>query len=153
MSAAEGYTITIPGTLAPYSLTIKGRLPGLNEYTAACRTHHQKGGEMKRQAHDLIRWHILAQLRQVRIEKPVFMLYTFYEPDKRRDRDNVSSFARKVIQDALVAAGTLKNDGWGQITGHFDTFKVDKDNPRIVVEFIEMEEEQCKKRQDKKSSK
>ena len=152
MSAAEGYTITIPGTLAPYSLTIKGRLPGLNEYTEQNRRHLQKGAEMKRQAQDMVMWYIMAQLRRLRIEKPVFMLYTFYEPDKRRDRDNVSSFARKVIQDALVAAGTLKNDGWGQVSGHFDTFKVDKENPRIVVEFIEMEEEQCKKRQDKKSS-
>ena len=153
MSSAEGYTITIPGTLAPYSLTIKGRLPGLNEYTEQNRRHLQKGAEMKRQAQDLVMWHILAQLRRLRIEKPVFMLYTFYEPDKRRDRDNVSSFARKVIQDALVSAGTLKNDGWGQVSGHFDTFKVDKENPRIVVEFIEMEEEQCKNRQNKKSNK
>ena len=150
MSTAEGYTITIPGTLAPYSLTIKGRLPGLNEYTEANRTHHQNGGRMKHQAQELVMWHIMAQLRRIRIEKPVFMLFTFYEQDKRRDRDNVSSFARKVIQDALVAAGTLKNDGWDQVTGYLDAFDVDPKNPRIVVEFIEQEAVQCKKRQNKK---
>lgn len=147
---AEVHTITIPGTLAPYSLTIKGRLPGLNEYIAACNSAYGEGHRMKRECMDIVQWHIMAQLRRLRFEKPVFMLFTFYEQDKRRDKDNVGSFARKVIQDALVAAGTLKNDGWGQVTGYLDRFEVDRQNPRIVVEFIEQEADQCKNQQSKK---
>ena len=152
-SQVAGYAVTIPGHLAPHTLTIKGRLPGLNEYTAANRTHPQKGAEMKSQAQDTVMWHILTQIRRVKFEKPVFMLFTFYEKDKRRDRDNVSSFARKVIQDALVKSGTLKNDGWDQVTGYLDRFLVDKENPRIVVEFIEQEESQCKTKQGKSLNK
>lgn len=140
------FTITIPGSLASYQLTIPGRLPGLNEYTDACRTSSQKGGKMKSDAQIAVMWQIKAQLRRLRIDKPVFMLFTFYEKDRRRDRDNVSSFARKVIQDALVAAGVLKDDGWDQITGYMDRFEVDRDNPRIVVQFIEQEAiDKCKK--------
>ena len=135
----------------PHSrLVIKGRLPGLNEYTRACRTNPHTGNEMKRQAQDVVAWNILAQLGRRRFEKPVFLIFTFYEQDRRRDRDNVSSFARKVIQDALVKCGTLQDDGWDYVTGYLDRFQVDKENPRIVVEFIEQEvEPTCRKRQNK----
>jgi hypothetical protein len=141
-----GVAITIPGTLADCRLVIKGRLPGLNEYTNACRTNPRAGNQMKRDAQDLVMWHILQQIRGRRFEKPVFILFTFYEQDRRRDRDNVASFARKVIQDALVKCDTLHDDGWGYVTGYLDKFQVDKKNPRIVVEFIEQEvETKCKK--------
>ena len=94
-------------------------------------------------------WQILAQLRRVKFARPVFLLFTFYEQDRRRDRDNVSSFARKVIQDALVKTGTLTDDGWDYVTGYLDRFAVDKDNPRIVVQFIEQEVKTCKKKPSK----
>lgn len=141
-----GVAITIPGTLSDCRLVIKGRLPGLNEYTNACRTNPRAGNQMKRDAQDLVMWHILQQIRGRRFEKPVFILFTFYEQDRRRDRDNVASFARKVIQDALVKCDTLHDDGWDYVTGYLDKFQVDKKNPRIVVEFIEQEvETKCKK--------
>ena len=93
-------------------------------------------------------------MRRVKFTKPVFLLFTFYEQDRRRDRDNVASYARKVIQDALVKAGTLEDDGWDYVTGYLDRFEVDKKNPRIVVEFIEQEvAAKCSKRQSKKSEK
>lgn len=134
-----GYAVQIPGTLSKYSLTIPGRLPGLNEYTSANRTSPHKGAKMKQEHQDLVQWQIRSQLPRMRIRKPVFLIFTFYERDRRRDHDNVSSYARKVIQDALVKAGTLKDDGWGNITGYLDRFEVDPDNPRICVQFIEQE--------------
>ena len=140
-----GVAITIPGTLSDCRLVIKGRLPGLNEYTNACRTNPRAGNQMKRDAQDLVMWHILQQIRGRRFEKPVFILFTFYEQGRRRDRDNVASFARKVIQDALVKCDTLHDDGWDYVTGYLDKFQVDKKNPRIVVEFIEQEVETCRK--------
>lgn len=147
----EGYSITILGDKSEHVLTVPGRLPGLNEYTDACRTNPRAGAKMKQQAQDIVMWHILAHLRRVRFTKPVFLLFTFYEQDRRRDRDNVSSFARKVIQDALVKCDTLQDDGWDHVTGYLDRFEVDKKNPRIVVEFIEQEvTPKCKKRQGKK---
>lgn len=149
-----GYAVTITGTLAAYHLTIPGRLPGLNEYTAANRTSPHKGAKMKQDSQYTIMWHIRAQLHKLRIEKPVFLLFTFYEQDRRRDRDNVSSYARKVIQDALVKAGTLPDDGWDNVTGYLDRFEVDPDNPRIVVQFIEQEvQTKCNSKRGKKSGK
>lgn len=144
-NTAPGFTVTIPGTLAEYRLTIPGRLPGLNEYTEATRRNRYKGATMKRQAQELVQWCIRAQLHQKKIARPVFLLFTFYEQDRRRDHDNVSSFARKVIQDALVTCGTLKDDGWNDITGYLDWFRVDAKHPRITVDFIEQEEIKCKK--------
>ena len=153
-SQVAGYQITVPGSLVDCCLTIQGRLPGLNEYTDACRTNPRAGARMKQQAQETVMWHILSQIRGRRFERPVFLLFTFYEQDRRRDRDNVSSFARKVIQDALVKCGNLQDDGWDHVTGYLDQFQVDKKNPRIVVEFIEQEvAAKCSKRQSKKSEK
>lgn len=76
---------------------------------------------------------ILQCMRGVRIEKPVHMKYRWYEKNKRRDKDNISSYGRKVIQDSLVYSHVLKNDGWKEITGFSDEFFVDADNPRIEV--------------------
>lgn len=133
------HTIAVPGTKSPHRLTIPGRLPGLNEYTSACRSNWASGAKMKQDSQEIVEWAIYSKMRRVRFTKPVFMLFTFYERDKRRDRDNVASYARKVIQDALVKCGTLEDDGWDYITGYMDSFEVDSKNPRIVVEFIEQE--------------
>lgn len=146
---AAAYNVAIMGTKYPDTLTIHGRLPGLNEYTDACRTKPRAGASMKRQAQETAMWHILSQIRGHRFTKPVFLLFTFYEQDRRRDHDNVSSFARKVIQDALVKCGVLADDGWDYVTGYLDKFEVDKNNPRIVVEFIEQEVEICKQQRAK----
>lgn len=61
-------------------------------------------------------------------------------PQGRRDKDNISAFGRKVIQDALVKAGYLLNDGWDNIEGFEDHFYVDAKQPRIVVEIWERDE-------------
>lgn len=152
--APAAYTLTIPGTMAEYRLEIPGRLPGLNEYIEANRGHKQKGATMKRQHQEYVMWHIRAQLRKMRITKPVFLLFTFYEQDRRRDHDNVSSFARKIIQDALVKSGTLADDGWDYVSGYLDRFAVDSSRPRIVVEFIEQEvQPKCKRKRGKSSEK
>ena len=148
------YTINIVGHKSEHALTIPGRLPGLNEYTDACRTNPRAGARMKQTAQETVMWQILSQIRRCKFERPVFLLFTFYEQDRRRDRDNVSSFARKVIQDALVKCGTLHDDGWDYVTGYLDKFEVDKKNPRIVVEFIEQEVvAKCNKQPAKKSKK
>ena len=152
MSPVAQHVVSILGKKSPHVLTIPGRLPGLNEYTDACRTNSHKGNKMKSDAQEAVMWQVLSQMRRCRFQRPVFLLFTFYEQDRRRDRDNVSSFARKVIQDALVKCGTLEDDGWDNVTGYLDRFEVDKENPRIVVEFIEQEVAvKCSKRPGKSS--
>ena len=78
-------------------------------------------------------------MRGVKIDKPVFMEYRWYERNKRRDLDNISSFGRKVIQDSLVYAHVRKKDGGKEIQGFSDTFFLDADNPRIEVFIREVE--------------
>ena len=116
-----------------YLLTIPGTLNNLNDYIAAERTNRHKGAKMKADNGNIVIMAIRQCIRGIKIEKPVFMEYTWIEPNKRRDKDNISSFGRKVIQDALVSAGVLKDDGWRYVVGFSDRFEVDKKNPRIEV--------------------
>lgn len=125
--------------MATYTLTIPGRLPGLNEYINENRSHAQKGARMKKKHQEAVMWYILRDLGRKPIEHPVYLKFLWYEQDKRRDLDNVSSYGRKIIQDALVKSGKLYDDGWGYVVGYADKFRVDKDNPRIVVQIIEQE--------------
>ena len=47
------------------------------------------------------------------------------------------------IQDALVKAGVISNDGWQEIVSFEDRFGVDKVNPRVevIIETVEKERE------------
>lgn len=116
-----------------YLLTIPGTLPNLNDYISAERTNRHKGAKMKVDSGNIVAVAIWQCMRGVRIEKPVFMEYLWVEPSRRRDKDNISSFGRKVVQDALVSTGVLKDDGWKHVVGFSDRFEVDKNNPRIEV--------------------
>ncbi len=118
-----------------YKLNLPIRLHSLNEYIGACRRKPVVGARIKRDDQAAVEWYIKSQLRGVHIKHPVRMHYTWYEPNRRRDLDNVSSYGRKIIQDALVEVGVLKDDGWKQVTGFTDEFFVDKKNPRIEVEI------------------
>lgn len=66
------------------------------------------------------------------------MRYTWVERDRKRDKDNISSFGRKIIQDAMVKdLRVLRNDGWANIEGFSDRFLVDKSCPRVEIEILE----------------
>ena len=116
--------------------TIKGQLPNLNEYTRACRTNRFAGAKMKIDAEEIISAHILEQLKGVYFEGPVKLSFKWYEPNRKRDLDNVC-FAKKFILDALVSNGTIVADGWKGVVGFTDNFFVDAANPRIEVDIEE----------------
>ena len=115
-------------------LTIPGILPGLNEYIEAERGKKgkYKAASMKKQAEHLIGFMIKSQLRGVKFKGPVVIHYTWVEPNRRRDKDNIA-FAKKFIQDSLVRMGVLENDGWKHIEYFTDSFAVDPKNPRVEV--------------------
>lgn len=119
-------------------LTIEGRLAGLNELIAAERSNRYKGAQMKRNAQKYVEFAVMTQMRGVHFKHPVRLHYSFFEPNKRRDHDNVAGFAHKVVQDALVECGVLADDGWDEVLGFSDEFYVDKKRPRIVVEIEEV---------------
>lgn len=122
-------------------LIIPCQLPGLNDYIGALDKSRHTGAALKKTAQRTVEWCAKAQLQKFRPKGQVWMKYTWYEPNKRRDKDNISSFGRKVIQDGLVKAGVLGNDGWKHIYGFSDHFQVDEKHPRVEVEIIETQVE------------
>ena len=114
------------------TFTIHDRLPGMNEYTTQQRRNRYAGNLMKRTAQKAIEWEIRAAKLKP-IKSPVTIKYTFYEPNKRRDKDNIAGFAHKVIQDALVTCGIIKDDGWDYIVGFEDRFEIDRKQSHIDV--------------------
>ena len=116
-----------------YKLIIPGKLHNLNDYISAERSNRYVGAQMKKADQNVIIHYAKKQLKGITIEKPVFMEYAWYEANRQRDKDNISSFGRKVIQDGLVRAKVLRGDGWNHIDGFSDKFEVDKVNPRIEV--------------------
>ena len=114
-------------------------LPGLNDYIEAERAHRQKGAALKRKCQRDIAAVLKKQVKGP-LREPVVMRYTSVEKDRRRDKDNVSSFGRKIIQDTLVSMNALRNDGWANIAGFSDEFRVDKKRPRVEIEILEGQE-------------
>ena len=119
-------------------LVIPGRLPGLNEYTRACRSSRYAGADMKKEGERIVSAYIHKQLRGTKFDKPVSVYFYWYEKNLRRDPDNISGFGRKVILDALVRGGVLMDDSMAWVVHLEDYFFVDAKNPRIEVEIEEV---------------
>lgn len=116
-----------------YYLTIPTRLDNLNDYINACRSNRHYGAEIKKSNQEVCEAEIFRQLRHIRITAPVYIEYLWVEKNRARDLDNISSFGRKVIQDALVTCKVLEGDGWKHIVGFSDSFQIDREHPRIEV--------------------
>lgn len=115
------------------NFTIYGRLSGLNEYTRACRSYAVVGNRMKQENEARIIGEIQKQLEDKdRFIGKVFITFKWYEPNAKRDLDNVC-FAKKFILDALVTSGVICADSRKGVSGFVDEFFIDKDNPRIEV--------------------
>ena len=121
-----------------HKLIIKGRLKSLNEYISAINKSAMTGNSLKRDQQAIVYGYILECLGRLKIDKKVWIDYHWYEQTKMRDKDNISAFGRKVIQDALVMTRTLRDDGWACIEGFSDRFYIDKENPRIEVIITEL---------------
>lgn len=115
-------------------LIIEGQLPNLNDYTKACRTNRFAGAKMKEKSDALISVFIKQQLGKAYFDEPVKLSFRWYEPNKRRDLDNIC-FAKKFILDALVKNGIIVDDSWQWVKGFTDEFYIDKEWPRIEVEI------------------
>lgn len=123
-----------------YKLVINGKFPSLNQFIEANRVSRgnwNKGNQMKQEYQYILCCEIKKQLKNVKIDNPIIINYTFYEPNKKRDLDNISSFFHKIFQDGLVFCEVIKNDNWNYIIGFSDLFKIDKENPRIEITLAE----------------
>lgn len=123
--------------------TIPGWLDGLNEYTGSNRSSAYVGHKAKKANQELVAWAIKAA-RLKPMKTPVRVTAHWYEGMRNptgklfrpRDRDNIRS-GMKFILDALVKAKVIDNDSFHKVDPH-DTYHLDRDNPRIVVEIEEI---------------
>jgi Holliday junction resolvase RusA-like endonuclease len=118
------------------TLVIEGKLPGLNEYTKACRSNAYAGAGMKKEAEKIVQAYIMQQLKGVHFPGTVELSFRWYEKSKKRDLDNIC-FAKKFILDALVGNKIIIADSWRGVVGFTDQFFVDANNPRIEVDIRE----------------
>jgi len=117
---------------------IPGRLPGLNEIIAAAKNgkgKYQPYALMKERYTNMVAW--LA--KKLPRYNEVVLIITWYEPDHRRDPDNIMA-GQKFIMDGLVEAGTIPDDSQKHVKGIAHRFRVDRINPRIEVEIVDLKE-------------
>lgn len=93
-------------SLVVHTFEIVGKLPGLNDYTEACRRNRYLGAKMKKDAQIQVSWFMH---RLPTIKKPVKVRFLWQEADHRRDPDNIA-FAQKFILDELVRLRKIQND-------------------------------------------
>jgi len=109
-------------------LTIPGRLPGYNELKVHWGTSHK----IKKEAMHLVGWCIKAAHLKP-IDGKAIVEIRCYEPNARRDDDNCTSGAAKIILDALQQCGIIKGDGQRYVRCIKHPVEVDRENPRVEV--------------------
>lgn len=115
---------------------IPGRLPALNDMTDAARGNKYKAAVMKKEYTEMVAW--CAKAARLPKMGRVNVLVTWYEPNRRRDKDNIHA-GIKFILDGLVMAGIIENDGWRQIGDISHRVLLDPDDPRVEIEINEAE--------------
>jgi Holliday junction resolvase RusA-like endonuclease len=114
------------------TITIKGRMPGMNELVDANRVHPQKGAKLKKAEDEKVAWYAKAQGIKPVTDYPVVLKVTWIEPNRKRDPDNVAS-ATKFLLDGLQKARILRGDGHREIAAIEHRFGFDATNPRVIV--------------------
>lgn len=117
-----------------YRITIPGRFPSLNDFIGAMQKHRLQGAKMKQEETNRVRLHCIGVKPY---HRPVYIQITWYEPNTRRDPDNIA-FAKKFVADGLVKAGVIPDDSQKWVIGYEDIIDVDKDNPRVEIEIAEL---------------
>ena len=122
--------------MANQTFTISGRLPGLNEIINTSKGHWSSYRKLKNDAMETVQWHILQH--KIKPVGKAQIIIKCYEPNARRDADNVLAGAWKIILDAMQKAGTIEGDGRKYIEIVAAPVEVDRVNPRIEVEIREI---------------
>lgn len=117
-------------------LKIPGTLPSQNEIIEAAKKSPYAYSGMKSENTSFVRYQAISQ--KINPVKRANFIITYICPNKKKDKDNISGGGDKFIFDGLQAAGILTNDGWSQIGDVTHRFAVDKKNPRIEIEIVEV---------------
>ncbi len=121
------------------TFTIPGKLPSLNDLIHATNHSRYSGNDLKRKAQITIGWAIRAA-HMTPMTGLLDVTIDWYEPNKRRDPDNVFS-AVKYILDALQPArrgnpgglGIIDGDGQKHIRLITNHLHIDRLHPRVEV--------------------
>ena len=119
-----------------YKFEIHQRLPSLNDYIHKINRNRYVGNKFKQDIQESICWEIKAQLKELKIDKPIVLYITWIEENKRRDIDNVYS-AVKYIQDALVEMQVIKNDSAKNVVDVKHKIEY-ADKSKVIVELEEI---------------
>ena len=82
---------------------------------------------------------IRKQLGNLRIDNPIKCIFYIYAQDKRHDRGNLYTACEKSFLDAMQKAHVIRNDGFDDVLDSEFHSYIDRENPRVVVEIIEID--------------
>ncbi len=117
-----------------YRVWLPIEFASLNEYISAERTSKFKAAAIKREETDAVT--LIAKTSGVflRFEEPPFLWrYRWLSKNRRKDPSNICAHAVKVIEDGLVKAGVVENDGWRQVAEIRHEFVVSGGDIGVVV--------------------
>lgn len=136
----------LPSIEVTQKLIISGRLTGRNEAERAARAHWSKGAKLKSDETIRVQQEILVQRIKPVLYGKAEVTVTFFEPDGRRDADNVLG-GLKYIMDGLVKMRIIIDDGPKYVDLITLPVKIDRKNPRIEVQ-IKGQIEDCSQMQN-----
>ena len=119
-------------------IEIAGRFPGLNDMIDAAKKgkgKYQPYALMKEQYTDIV---ALTAKKLPKFNKIDITIW-WYEPNASRDPDNIMA-GQKFIFDGLKEAGVIPNDTQKHIGDISHKVRVDRQNPRIVIDIMEVQE-------------
>lgn len=114
------------------SFVIYGRLPGYNQLNSG---HWAVKNRLKQESMRLVQIAAMAdKIRPVKGQAKVRI--TCFEPNAKRDVDNVKAGANKIILDALQGIKIIEGDGRKYIVEVLNPqIEIDRKKPRIEVEI------------------
>ncbi len=116
-------------------LVYRGRLPGLNEVINKSRRNPYEANKLKKDTQRDLYSQFIPQYRAGGgrpFAAKVHAVIHFYEPNAKRDEDNVIS-GMKFIFDALQELGIIPNDSQKFLHISGVDVRVDRENPRVEI--------------------
>ena len=122
-------------------LLITGRFPSFNDIIKANRgtkAGHFVGNNQKQKYTDLVAWKCKEQGIKP-FEKQIDVTIHWFCKNKMRDKDGIMA-GQKFIFDGLQRASVIPNDGWTEIGDISHKFSIDKENERVEITMVEVED-------------
>ncbi len=104
------------------TLFVRQRMPGANEIIKWAKTSPSWYAKEKRKWSTLVALYAREQNFKV-ITEPAHFEFELWEPNRKRDPDNMCFGAAKFLLDALQDAKLLENDSWNWVQSLVFTWK------------------------------